>query len=68
MAESRVGQAHGGTLKPGKGRGRGEERVRMETQLEPNHHKALRARLPGVGSESGLKGTMGGRQGKEPHG
>lgn len=60
--------------KPGKQRGRGEERVRkrlllgMETQLEPNHHKALRARLPGVGSVSGLRGTMGGLQGKEPHG
>lgn len=60
--------------KTGKGRGRGEERVRkhlvlrMETQLEPNHHKALPARLSGVDSASGLRGTMGGLQGKEPHG
>lgn len=52
----------------------GEERVRkhlllrMETQLEPNHYKALPARLPGVVSASGLRGTMGGLQGKEPHG
>lgn len=60
--------------KPGKGRERGEEKVRkhlllgMETRLEPNHHKALPARLSGVGSVSGLRGTMGGLQGKEPHG
>lgn len=53
---------------------RGEERVRkslllkMETQLEPNHYTALLARLPGVGSASGLRGTMGGLQGKVPHG
>lgn len=40
--------------------------------MEPNHHKALPARLLGVGSASGLRGAMGGLQGglrgKEPHG
>lgn len=55
-------------------RGGEGERVRkhlllgMETQLEPNHRKALPARLPGVGSASALRGTMGGLQGEEPHG
>lgn len=60
------------------GGGGREERVRkpllqgMETQLEPNHHKALRARLLGVDSASGRRGAtgelQGGLQGKEPHG
>lgn len=55
-------------------RGGEGERVRkhlllgMETQLEPNHRKALPARLPGVGPASALRGTMGGLQGEEPHG
>lgn len=63
-----------GTWRNPKNPTRGEERVRkhlllgMETQLKPNHYKALSARLPGVGSASRLRGTMGGLQGKEPHG